>query len=565
MLGTHIAIPTLLKVGDGTINGLGTYLKDSELNNVVIFFGNGLIELFGKRIIENLINDGINIIDYRELDTVKIEDITELAFSIDGNCSAIIGIGGGKVIDTAKYAAYLRKLPFISIPTSASSDGFSSASASLIVNGRRKSVPARMAYGIVVDTEIIKGAPDKFIYSGIGDMVSKITAVYDWQYEESLGLATVNDFAVMVAKKAVNSFVRTPFESIKDNLFLRELVESLTLSGIANEVAGGSTPTSGSEHLISHALDKMSEHPQLHGIQVGIATYVMSVVQNHRYNRINEILERTGFWNYVESLYLNVEDYIRAVDMAPEIKPNRHTYLHEERYRERAKNVFLTDKVMKRIFHLKEKKMNYEGLFFDLDGTMWDATENLGKSWNLALLEIEELNGRQLTTEEIAGQMGLPMDKIVANLFPELTRERQLEVLERCCEVENKYLTEHGGILYPELEETLKKLSERFTLCIVSNGQSGYIQTFLAAHKLSKYFKDIQNWGDHKVHKGENIKWVMERNNLTNIAYIGDTAGDQEAAKLAGVDFIYARYGFGQANEDECAYIIDAFKELADL
>lgn len=209
--------------------------------------------------------------------------------------------------------------------------------------------------------------------------------------------------------------------------------------------------------------------------------------------------------------------------------------------------------------------MNYDGLFFDLDGTMWDATENLGISWNIALNGFPELNGRQLTASELAGVMGLPMDKIVEKLFPELGKETQLAILESCCEVENKYLTEHGGILYPDLENTLKELSKKYTLCIVSNGQSGYIQTFLAAHKLDKYFKDIQNWGDHKVHKGENIKWVMERNGLTNIAYVGDTAGDQEAAELAGVDFIYARYGFGQADEEKCAYIIDEFKQLLEL
>ena len=116
-------------------------------------------------------------------------------------------------------------------------------------------------------------------------MVSKITALYDWVYEDQKGYTELNDFAMMIAKKAVNSFVRTPFESIKDDLFLKELLDSLAMSGIANEIAGGSAPTSGSEHLISHALDKMLPVPQLHGVQVGIATYLMSVVQNHRYIR----------------------------------------------------------------------------------------------------------------------------------------------------------------------------------------------------------------------------------------------------------------------------------------
>lgn len=350
MAGSHIAIPTILKIGKGTLKDVGKYIKSSGMANAVIYFGNGLIDMFGSEVMESLNHEGIKVREYRELDSTDIDDIIDLAFEIDSKAQVIVGIGGGKVIDVAKYAAYLRKLPFISIPTSASSDGFSSASASLMVNGRRTSVPARMAYGIIADTDIIKSAPERFLYSGIGDMVSKITALYDWLYESERGYSEMNDFAVMIAKKAVNSFVRTPFETIKDDLFLKELLDSLAMSGIANEIAGGSSPTSGSEHLISHALDKMLEQPMLHGIQVGIATYIMAVVHDHRYVRVNAIFEKTGFWDYVSTLGLDREDYIKAVDLAPSIKPHRHTYLHEEQYRELAKKVIREDEVLKRVF-----------------------------------------------------------------------------------------------------------------------------------------------------------------------------------------------------------------------
>lgn len=302
----HIAIPVILKIGPGVLDELGKYLMDAQLQKVVILFGNGLIDMFGLSVMESLKESGVDVLEYQELDTVRLEDLTSLAFSMPAKTQAIIGIGGGKVIDAAKYCGFLRNLAFISIPTSASSDGFSSASASLLVEGHRKSVPARLAYGIVVDTKIIKSAPEKFLYSGIGDMVSKITALYDWIFEEQHGYGKVNDFAVMIAKKAVNSFVRTPFESIDEDLFLKELLDSLAMSGIANEIAGSSAPTSGSEHLISHALDKMLEHPQLHGIQVGVATYLMSVVQDHRYRRVDTIFTQTGFWDYVKTLELRV-------------------------------------------------------------------------------------------------------------------------------------------------------------------------------------------------------------------------------------------------------------------
>ncbi|MDO5127675.1 MAG: iron-containing alcohol dehydrogenase family protein [Eubacteriales bacterium] len=344
-----IEIPAILKIGNGMLEHIGQYLKSGGIDNVVIYFGNGLVDMFGNKVMSSLKEAGVKVSAYCELDTTKIEDIIELAFSIDSKVQGIIGVGGGKVIDVAKYAAYLRKLHFISVPTSASSDGFSSASASLIVNGRRTSVPARLAYGIVVDTAVLKSAPPKFLYSGIGDLVSKISALYDWVYEDAGGYTVLNDCAMMIAKKAVNSFVRTPFDSIQDDLFLKELVDSLAMSGIANEIAGSSAPTSGSEHLISHALDKLLEQPQLHGVQVGIATYLMCLVQEHRYKRVDTIFTSTGFWDYVKTLEMKREDFERAVELAPSIKPHRHTYLHEEMYRERAKQLLYEDARLKEI------------------------------------------------------------------------------------------------------------------------------------------------------------------------------------------------------------------------
>ncbi|MCI9677057.1 MAG: iron-containing alcohol dehydrogenase family protein [Lachnospiraceae bacterium] len=345
----EINIPNLLKIGAGTLDYTGEYLKGLRLTKVVILFGNGLIDMFGEKVMTSLKRAEVEVLEYQELDTVCIDDLIRLAFTMPNKAQAVIGLGGGKVIDAAKYCGFLRNIPFISVPTSSSSDGFSSSSASLIVEGRRKSVPAKLAYGIIVDTEIIKSAPDKFLYSGIGDMAAKITALYDWKYEGDHGYAEVNDFAMMIAKKAVNSFVRTPFHDIKEDLFLRELLDSLAMSGIANEIAGSSAPTSGSEHLISHALDKLLEQPQLHGVQVGIATYLMSLVQEHRYKRVDTIFTQTGFWKYVEALQMKRRDFEDAIDMAPAIKPFRHTYLHEEIYREKAKELLRTDIHLRKI------------------------------------------------------------------------------------------------------------------------------------------------------------------------------------------------------------------------
>lgn len=347
----EISIPLILKIERGVTANIGEYLKDAGITQVTILFGNGLTEMFGDIVFESFAKADVKVLHHQEMDTVDFNDITDLAFEIPNKTQAIIGMGGGKVIDAAKYIGYVLRIPFISVPTSSSSDGFSSSSASLTVNGHRKSVPAKMAYGILVDTDVIKSAPVKFLYSGIGDMVAKISSTYDWQHEEDLGYDEVNDFAFMIAKKAANSFVRTPFESINEDLFLKELLDSLAMSGVANEIAGSSAPTSGSEHLISHALDSFLERPQLHGIQVGISTYIMCKICDHRWKRVDSIFTKTGFWDYCATLDLKADDFAKAIDMAPSVKPFRHTYLHEEKYRELAKALLTSDEKLKAILH----------------------------------------------------------------------------------------------------------------------------------------------------------------------------------------------------------------------
>lgn len=350
-LNTHkISIPSILNIGKGNLSTIGVLLLKNELTSVVIYFGNDLIKLFGNIIFTSLKENSIHIEAYDELNTINIDDVISMAFKLPTTVKAIIGVGGGKVIDAAKYCAFLRKLPFISVPTSSSCDGFSSSSASLMINGQRTSIPAKLAYGIIVDIDIIKSAPEKFIYSGIGDLISKITALYDWSYESKLGFCETDDFAFMIAEKAVNSFIRTDYQTIKDDMFLRELVESLTMSGIANEIAGNSSPSSGSEHLISHALDTLSSNPLLHGIQVGIATYIMSKVQNHRSERVKKVLINTGFINHVKTLPLSKENLIKAIDVAPSIKPYRHTLIHEEKQRIAAKKIINEDSLLNELF-----------------------------------------------------------------------------------------------------------------------------------------------------------------------------------------------------------------------
>lgn len=347
---THrIAIPTILEVGQGNLSTIGTHIAEAGFGKVVLFFGEGIFSLFGSAVLHSLEEAGVRLLERYDFEENDVCIVMEKAFTLPAETELIVGVGGGKVLDVAKYIGFLNDMPFLSVPTAPSNDGFSSSGCSLMINGRRRSVPAKMPFGILVDIEIVKSAPMNLIYSGIGDLISKITAVYDWQFEERNGRTRVDDFAVMIAKKSVNSIVRMDLGNIRDDFFLKELVDSLTMSGIAMEIAGNSAPASGSEHLISHGLDKLAEKPQAHGIQVGIATYIMSKVQDHRVPRVAKFLTETGFFQYVKGLNMRADDFVQAIEIAPLIKPDRYTTIHIPENREKAIRLLKEDAVLREI------------------------------------------------------------------------------------------------------------------------------------------------------------------------------------------------------------------------
>lgn len=204
-----------------------------------------------------------------------------------------------------------------------------------------------------------------------------------------------------------------------------------------------------------------------------------------------------------------------------------------------------------------------EAIIFDLDGTMWNALDGIHKTWNQVVANHREYRQEPISFQELEGCLGLPMTDIAGRLFPKTTAEQQQVLMDECCAVENAYLSEHGGILYPALEETLMELKKSYRLFVVSNCQPGYIESFIKAHKLEKCFDDIECWGNNLLSKGENNKLIMGRNNVTSAVYVGDTAGDEESARVAGIPFIYAAYGFGKAKAPD--YILEEFAKLPGI
>ncbi len=202
------------------------------------------------------------------------------------------------------------------------------------------------------------------------------------------------------------------------------------------------------------------------------------------------------------------------------------------------------------------------GIIFDMDGTLWDSSEGVAKSWT-EIVKKEYDKERVITQEDIQGVMGRTMDKIADALFPELSKEDRMGLLRKCCDYENEYLRIHGGVLYPDLEETLIALKENYDLYIVSNCQAGYIEAFLEHYGFGHYFKDIECYGNNDLPKSENIRKIVERNSLGKAVYVGDIQGDYDATTAAGLPFIHASYGFGTINEETAK--VNTFAELIQV
>lgn len=204
-----------------------------------------------------------------------------------------------------------------------------------------------------------------------------------------------------------------------------------------------------------------------------------------------------------------------------------------------------------------------DSIIFDLDGTLWDSRKEVCIAWN-EVLKNSDVVKKEVTVEDMTSTMGMLLIDIGRKIFPELDDENVEKVIEACCHREVEYLTKNGAKLFDNLEYTLEQLSKKYKLFIVSNCNDGYIESFFEAHKLEKYFIDTECPGRSGLNKAGNNKLIVERNNLKSPIYVGDTQGDCNSAKEAGIPFVYARYGFGK-NVEGYDYVIDKIEDLLDL
>ena len=206
----------------------------------------------------------------------------------------------------------------------------------------------------------------------------------------------------------------------------------------------------------------------------------------------------------------------------------------------------------------------FDSIILDVDGTIWNTTDIVAEAWNCAIDKLFP-SVPHVTGNILKGQFGKTMEVIADNLFVGLSKADKTRLMEECCNQEQLALKANTrNITYEGVVETIRELyAAGVPLFIVSNCQKGYIEVVIAKNQITRYITDFECYGNNDKGKAENIKLLCERNGLHTPVYVGDTQGDADACKKAGIPFIWAAYGFGTATQYFAR--IESFKELKNV
>lgn len=322
------AVPDGLKIGNGILwDELAGMITKQD--GVMLIVDKVVDELYGQDVYDFLCkNAGTVKREFVRAGSLR-EALLMAYYIVNRDFSIVVAMGGGKVLDVGKYASSMSERKFISIPTSLSHDGVASPIAVLKCDhGAVRSLPCGIPADIIMDLGIIKTAPRQLLLSGVGDMISNITALKDWKKAADAGKARMDDFAYIISGTAVEAILQFEEVDLSNDRFLKQLAESLVLSGLAMNITGNTRPSSGAEHLISHAIDALGKG-RSHGLQAAMATVLVEYLYGGDYEFIRNYLKKAGIPASFTDLGLTYDDYVQVMRLAPTTRKDRYTILDE--------------------------------------------------------------------------------------------------------------------------------------------------------------------------------------------------------------------------------------------
>ncbi|MFJ8667311.1 iron-containing alcohol dehydrogenase family protein [Streptomyces sp. NPDC093600] len=323
-----IPSPVVVDIRRGALDDLSALLADQRISSngkiaVAISSGSGvkLRDRFAPEL------PGA---DWYPVESGTIDAAVKLADAMRGQrYDAVVALGGGKIIDVTKYAAARVGLPLVAIATNLSHDGICSPISTLDNDNGRGSYGVPTPIALVIDLDVIRDAPVRFVRSGIGDAISNLSAIADWELSHAQTGEKVDGLAAAMARSAGEAVLRHP-GGVGDDDFLVTLSEGLVMSGIAMSISGDSRPSSGACHEISHAFDLLfPARAASHGEQCGLGAAFAMHLRGARDESalMVDTLRRHGLPVLPEEIGFSVDEFVRAVEFAPQTRPGRFTIL----------------------------------------------------------------------------------------------------------------------------------------------------------------------------------------------------------------------------------------------
>ncbi|MFP3871419.1 MAG: NAD(P)-dependent glycerol-1-phosphate dehydrogenase [Candidatus Natronoplasma sp.] len=328
----NMELPRNVAVGKNALKEVGNVCDKLELGKNALIICDPTTKKVAGDEVADVLNEKDYEMDMEEIQEADQETVDRVSNKISDDTGFLLGVGGGKPIDVAKYSSYLAGIPFLSIPTASSHDGIASGRASIERNGNKISVKAQSPLAMIADTGIIANAPDRLLAAGCGDIIANATAVKDWKLAKRLRNEEYSHYAANLSKMTSDLLVSN-VENIKPGLEESAwlVVKALVSSSVAMSIAGSSRPASGSEHKFSHAMDQVAEEPALHGEQCGVGTIIMMYLHGGDWKKIKDALQMVEAPTTARGLEVSEEEVIEALVKAPTIRPERYTILGDSK------------------------------------------------------------------------------------------------------------------------------------------------------------------------------------------------------------------------------------------
>jgi glycerol-1-phosphate dehydrogenase [NAD(P)+] len=319
--------PLFIDIRAGAVSGLGDLLADRRISadgHVAVAVGPGQ----GQAVVD-AIQPALENADVFTVRGGSLEAAGDLQAELRGkNYDALVGIGGGRTLDVAKYAATRLALPMVAVATNLAHDGIASPVSSLLHEGGKGSFGVGLPMAVVVDLDYVRSSPPRMVRSGVGDVVSNLSAIADWRLAAEERGEPVDGLAVTFARTAAEAVLHRE-DGIESDSFLTALAEALVLSGMAMAAAGSSRPCSGGDHEILHAVDRLFPGAGNHGELAGVGALFSFFLRGDdaAADEVDRCLRRHELPRLPADLGLSPAQFAEAVQLAPSTRPDRYTIL----------------------------------------------------------------------------------------------------------------------------------------------------------------------------------------------------------------------------------------------